>query len=881
MADLAQLGIIIDPSDATRGADQVNRALDSMSARARRSMNDIQTMTGKLKDALFGIQGLIATIGIGVGFGALIEQSKTFESSLSELSAITGVTGDKLDSLAETAKDLGAAGTASAEDIVTAFKLVASANSSLLDTEGALEAVTNEVLTLADAAGLELEPATTALVGTLNQFQLGADQANRVINVLAAASKVGSAEIEDLAATFGAAGTSAAQARVSVEELAAAAEVLGLAEIKGAEAGTALRNIILKLNTSIETNFRPSVVGLVGALENLNEAGLTDIEMLKRFGLENINAVNAILSNIDTLEEWTKEVTGTTVAQEQAAIRTANFESAMKELNNAVGSLIKDIGSDLLPSLTNLAKELASGVRWIRENTDELKRWGDLIVIVGKFLAAYILIFKGLPIAIAATSTALIGLSTLWARFQLTLGAGVGTLIAAKNALFGVGAGATAAGTGIRLLSAAFKALLIIPLAIELGRWLLGFQKVQEILIKQKAGFRALGEVLRTTTVQVKAFGGAILDLENPFKAAEEAGAGLQWRLSRIGLEAQGELNQLRLDFQKTKKDLESGIGTGAGGAAPGLPPPEVTAPPPVVDTSNIQVLEQTLSKLLPLRAATLEYVNTFKLLNDARDQGKITAAEYQQAEEALVQTFRDQVGALQASTEEARERQAWMERGKQLTLEMRTEQEILNDRLFEYSDLLQEGAISYETYERAVARANEEIRKTPETLSENEQLLQNFKENLAGGLADAAVGARDLGTAMRSLVQDIARVIARMLILKAIEAGISAFGGGGGAAAGTAVAATAMQSGSNRVANTGMALLHKDEMVVPARSAEAFRERPGSKEDGGIGATQQRQQFNIVNFVDRQAFADWMESNEGQDTLVNSINMNRQSLGI
>ena len=91
-----------------------------------------------------------------------------------------------------------------------------------------LNTLQEKSITLAQASGMSLDAAAEALAGTVNQFGLGADQAERVINVLAAGSKYGAAEIGELAQGFKVAGASASAMGLSVEETAGALEVLSV-----------------------------------------------------------------------------------------------------------------------------------------------------------------------------------------------------------------------------------------------------------------------------------------------------------------------------------------------------------------------------------------------------------------------------------------------------------------------------------------------------------------------------------------------------------------------------------------------------------------------------------------------------------------------------
>lgn len=170
-------------------------------------------------------------------------------------------------------------------------------------------------------------------------------------------------------------------------------------------------------------------------------------------------------------------------------------------------------------------------------------------------------------------------------------------------------------------------------------------------------------------------------------------------------------------------------------------------------------------------------------------------------------------------------------------------------------------------------------------------EIVRSKTTDVIGGMSDAfvdfvATGKGSFRSLAQSVIMDITKMIAKMLLMKAIQAGLSMFGGGGaagaGAAAGGAVAGSSMQSGSSRVGNTGIALLHKDEAVVPAKSAEKFRkEKFAPTQAQQAEPAQSDRPLNIINFVDKNQFKVWLQSNEGQDVVVNSVNGNREILGI
>lgn len=242
-----------------------------------------------------------------------------FEQSMADLSSITGIAGKELQSLNAEARKLGKESGMGAAGMAESYKIIASnIDVAVIGMEG-LNDVQKESITLAQASGMTMAESAQSLSGTLNQFGLAAKESNRVINVLAAGSKYGAAEIPELAQSFKVCGAAASAMGLSVEQTAGAIEVLSKANLKGSEAGTALRNIILKLNT--ELGYDLGTTPLSEALEDLKPK-LTDATFLsKTFGAENIAAAQFLIGNAAAVEEMTQKVTGTNVAQEQAAIR--------------------------------------------------------------------------------------------------------------------------------------------------------------------------------------------------------------------------------------------------------------------------------------------------------------------------------------------------------------------------------------------------------------------------------------------------------------------------------------------------------------------------------------------------------------------------------
>ena len=308
-----------------------------------------------------------AFVGVSAALGDIVKTSMQFEKAMSSLSALTGATGEDLEFLRIQAINLGATTTQTASQVADAFKLIGSQQPELLKSKEALVAVTRSAIMLAEASESDVPTAAKALSGALNQMGAGAERAEEYVNILAAASQQGSADIDYLNKSVEKSGGTANATGVKFNELVAAIETIAPKVTEASEAGTQLRNIFLTLESSSEKDLKPSVVGLSGALETLAGKHYDAGEMAKLFGKENVNAALALVSSIDTYKELETSITGTNTAQEQALTNTTNLAGSVTKLqsawegftlslNQSNGVLSKTV--DFVTMLVNKSREL-------------------------------------------------------------------------------------------------------------------------------------------------------------------------------------------------------------------------------------------------------------------------------------------------------------------------------------------------------------------------------------------------------------------------------------------------------------------------------------------------------------------------------------------
>lgn len=175
-------------------------------------------------------------------------------------------------------------------------------------------------------------------------------------------------------------------------------------------------------------------------------------------------------------------------------------------------------------------------------------------------------------------------------------------------------------------------------------------------------------------------------------------------------------------------------------------------------------------------------------------------------AEQASLEVKAKSIDALATQIEKENELKTKQEEGEALRLSLRTDMEVLQDKFVEYNDLLAQGAISQETYNRAVWDSSEAYTKAQEAASKSKDELSGmdaiaeelgskidgYGKELSGALVDFALNTDDASSSFsdfaESVLRNVAEMVTQMLIMeplmrniKASISGASSAGGIGG----------------------------------------------------------------------------------------------------
>ena len=296
----------------------------------------MKQLSGNMLSAVGGFASITAAVGaLTAAFKSNIETALNFEKSMSQLSSLTGKTGEELNRLKEYAIELGSTTTLSASEVADAFRMIGSQQPQLLESSEALKSVTKNAITLSEAAGIELATAAQTLSTSINQMGGDSSNAERFINVLAAASQKGAGDIAWLGEAITKSGTTAKMVGTSYEQLVANLEQLAQAGFDASTAGTALRSIIVNLEKQNDDNLKPSVVGLTEAFANLEKKHLSVGEMANLVGKMFGAQATVLAENAAKARDMEEAITGTNTAEEQAKTNTDNLSGSLKSLSSA------------------------------------------------------------------------------------------------------------------------------------------------------------------------------------------------------------------------------------------------------------------------------------------------------------------------------------------------------------------------------------------------------------------------------------------------------------------------------------------------------------------------------------------------------------------
>lgn len=401
-------------------------------------VSSVGALGASLSAAIAPVAALVGGIAaLGYTVSESISSVSDFETHLDGLQSLTGLGDDAMKSIADGAIEMSKGFKSSASEIVDSMKLIGSQAPELLQNQDALMKVTEAANVLSEAAGIEVVDAAKGVTTVMNQMGASASEATNIINVLAASSQQGSADVAYLNTAFEKAGTAAKSAGMDYTQLAAAIETIAPKFSSADVAGSTLNSTLLALSVQANDKFKPAVVGMDQALQNLAKAEMDDIQMKNLVGASNITMLKTLIEAKDTFKGFESSLAGTNTAYEQMAINTDNLDGTIGGLKANWEALLLTLGeSEIIQGIIQLFQQVISTltelINYISATIKEFEGLGGSINIVdalGAVWKATVVIIKAaceiIEVAIASVIKLFqkIGqvVRTVWGSIKQTL----------------------------------------------------------------------------------------------------------------------------------------------------------------------------------------------------------------------------------------------------------------------------------------------------------------------------------------------------------------------------------------------------------------------------------------------------------------------------
>jgi TP901 family phage tail tape measure protein len=330
--------------------------------------------TGR-KSALIASGMTAAGLAVAAFGVAAVKMAADFDQQMSTVQANTGATSAQMDQLRAAAIEAGASTVYSASDSADAINDLGKAGMSVTDI---LTGGLTGALNLAASDGMAVGDAAEYMANALSMFHLKGSQASQVADTLAAGAGKAVGNVSDFGEALNNCGAQANSFGMNIQETTGVLALFAQNGTIGAEAGTQLNSMLMKLaapsteasNTMKELGIsaydaQGHFVGMAKFAGQLQKAekDLTDEQRNQAnatiFGSYAIKAANYLYEAGESgVNKWTKAVSESGYAAEQAAAKNNNLKGDLENLGGSMESLMISVGEGAQGPLRKMVQGL-------------------------------------------------------------------------------------------------------------------------------------------------------------------------------------------------------------------------------------------------------------------------------------------------------------------------------------------------------------------------------------------------------------------------------------------------------------------------------------------------------------------------------------------
>lgn len=330
--------------------------------------------TGR-KSALIASGMTAAGLAVAAFGVAAVKMAADFDQQMSTVQANTGATSAQMDQLRAAAIEAGASTVYSASDSADAINDLGKAGMSVTDI---LTGGLSGALNLAASDGMAVGDAAEYMANALSMFHLKGSQASQVADTLAAGAGKAVGNVSDFGEALNNCGAQANSFGMNIQETTGVLALFAQNGTIGAEAGTQLNSMLMKLAApSAEASSTMKELGIsaydaqhhfvgmanfAGQLQKA-EKNLTDEQRNQAnatiFGSYAIKAANYLYEAGESgVNKWTKAVSESGYAAEQAAAKNNNLKGDLENLSGSMESLMISVGEGAQGPLRKMVQGL-------------------------------------------------------------------------------------------------------------------------------------------------------------------------------------------------------------------------------------------------------------------------------------------------------------------------------------------------------------------------------------------------------------------------------------------------------------------------------------------------------------------------------------------
>ena len=382
--------IKVNIDEASKNIGEFGKKLDSFGNKAVAIGNSM----GKVADPMMGglMKGVsVVTAGIGGIAAAALKVGGDFEHAMLMVQGVAGATEAQFKQMSDAAAKLGEDLPISATEAAEAMYSLASAG---LSTEEILASV-QHVAAISIAQNYDLASSAEMVVGAMSVYGLAAEQAGRITDAFANATKSSQLNMEKMKYALAGAGKDAARLGLDLEQTLAALGVLADTNMDGSTMGTGLKSVLLSLVSPTEEMARlfrkigyeaVDADGKLKPLEEtfrvLREAGMSSADAVAFFGKEASGVADVLINNADKMTRLEEVMRTTGSAQ-------ALLENQMKSLKNHLKGLSSALGQSLIITFNGIKKETKELVNTGTEAVRAFNGWAEKTDVVAKSIVGF------------------------------------------------------------------------------------------------------------------------------------------------------------------------------------------------------------------------------------------------------------------------------------------------------------------------------------------------------------------------------------------------------------------------------------------------------------------------------------------------------------